>query len=75
MEIKNKTQLVDRVILEADEDEVLGAEHTDVLRALAHVLLNSTPEETQRLQKQITDLSDASFQEKDSASTEAHQEA
>jgi hypothetical protein len=51
-------QLVDQVIADADEDEVLGPEHTDVMRALAHVLLNSRPEATRRLQERLQTIAE-----------------
>ncbi len=57
---QNGRDTIDAIISQADEDELLGREHTDVLRALAHVLLTSPPSTAERLQSRLETLSDIS---------------
>lgn len=57
---ENGRDKIDEIISKADEDEVLGREHTDVLRTIAHVLLTSTPATAQRLQSRLEAFSDVS---------------
>jgi hypothetical protein len=57
---QNGRDTIDEIISQADEDELLGREHTDVLRALAHVLLTSPPPTAERLQRRLETLSDIS---------------
>ncbi|MCS3857778.1 hypothetical protein GGP89_001152 [Salinibacter ruber] len=57
---ENGRDTIDEIISQADEDELLGREHTDVLRALAHVLLTSPPSTAERLQRRLETLSDIS---------------
>jgi len=59
-EHQNGRDTIDEIISQADEDELLGREHTDVLRALAHVLLTSPPSTAERLQRRLETLSDIS---------------
>jgi hypothetical protein len=56
-EHQNGHDTIDEIISQADEDELLGREHTDVLRALAHVLLTSPPSTAERLQRRLETLS------------------
>ncbi|MCS3855314.1 hypothetical protein GGP78_002006 [Salinibacter ruber] len=60
---------IDEIISQADEDELLGREHTDVLRALAHVLLTSPPSTAERLQARLETLSDISVSEREPEKT------
>ena len=64
-EHQNGRDTIDEIISRADEDELLGREHTDVLRALAHVLLTSPPSTAERLQRRLETLSDISVSDRE----------
>jgi hypothetical protein len=66
---ENGHDTIDEIISQADEDELLGREHTDVLRALAHVLLTSPPSTAERLQSRLETLSDISVSEREQERT------
>ncbi|MCS4221266.1 hypothetical protein [Salinibacter ruber] len=61
----NGRDTIDEIISQADEDELLGREHTDVLRALAHVLLTSPPSTAERLQRRLETISNISVSERE----------
>lgn len=67
---QNGRDTIDEIISQADADELLGREHTDVLRALAHVLLTSPPSTAERLQRRLETLSDISVSERELEQTE-----
>lgn len=68
-EHQNGRDTIDEIISQAGEDELLGREHTDVLRALAHALLTSPPPTAERLQARLETLSDVSVSEREREET------